>query len=157
MINQKMQIQDFNQQLINENQNLLIVDYIKLINDKFYKIDISFIDDFIDLVNKDEYCIHHEMLEKYEVLTIKNNSYKVKRLLEQNEFEESKDYVTRSYDGVPLLGQCDESDLFSNKKEYFLKPDTFKTILARSTKTKKYMNYYLLLEKCVFFYNQYEK
>ena len=43
---------------------------IKEINNIKYKIDISFINEFIELVNKDECCIHHDMLVKYGIITM---------------------------------------------------------------------------------------
>ena len=61
MMSIKMQIQNFNQKLIDENVEINIVDYVKLLNYELYHIDISFIDDFINLVNKDEFCINHDM------------------------------------------------------------------------------------------------
>ena len=57
-----MQIQNLNQKIIDENVEINIVDYVKLINYEVYHIDISFIDDFINLVDKDECCISHDML-----------------------------------------------------------------------------------------------
>ena len=60
MMSTKMQIQTFNQKLVDENVEINIIDYVKLLNNESYHIDISFIDDFINLVDKDECCIHHE-------------------------------------------------------------------------------------------------
>ena len=69
MMSTKMQIQNFNQKLIDENVEINIIDYIKLLNNESYHIDISFINEFVDLVCKDECCVHHDMLYKYGVLT----------------------------------------------------------------------------------------
>ena len=55
----EMQIQNLNQKIIDENVEINIVDYVNLLNYEVYHIDISFIDDFIGLVYKDECCIHH--------------------------------------------------------------------------------------------------
>ena len=68
MMSTKMQIQTFNQKLINENVEINIIDYVKSLNDESYHIDISFIDDFINLVDKDEFCISHDMLFEYGIL-----------------------------------------------------------------------------------------
>ena len=54
-----MQIQTFNQKLVDENVDINIIEYVILLNENFYNMDISFIDDFIILVDKDECCIHH--------------------------------------------------------------------------------------------------
>ena len=45
------------------------------------------------MVNHDDFSIHHNMLDKYGVITVKDTFY-VKRLLEQYEFEEGKNYIT---------------------------------------------------------------
>ena len=50
----KMQIQTFNQKLTDENVDINIIAYVKLLNNETYHIDISFIDDFINLVNEDQ-------------------------------------------------------------------------------------------------------
>ena len=65
----KMQIQTFNQKLVDDDFNINIIDYVKLINNESYHIDISFIDDFVELVCDDKCCIHHNMLYKYGVLS----------------------------------------------------------------------------------------
>ena len=73
------------------------------------------------------------MLEKYGMIVIKDTYY-VKRLLEQFEFEEEKDYKVVS----PKSG---------GGLDYLLKPEIFKMLLMRSRNTRKYADYYLLLEK----------
>ena len=67
MMTTKMQIQTFNPKLVDENVEINIIDYVTLLNNESYHIDISFIDDFINLVDKDECCISHDMLYKYGV------------------------------------------------------------------------------------------
>ena len=37
--------------------------------------------------------------------------------------------------------------------EYYITPDIFKILLIRSKNTKKYANYYIFLEKIVYYYN----
>ena len=79
MMSTKMQIQNFNQKIIDENVEINIVDCVKLLNHEVYHIDITFIYDFINLVDKDEFCINHDMLFKYGVLN-EHDTYNVKRL-----------------------------------------------------------------------------
>ncbi len=50
MIQQK--IRSFNENLVKESTNITIVEYVKRVNELYYNIDISYIDDFIDLVDK---------------------------------------------------------------------------------------------------------
>ena len=140
------QIQEFNQKLVEENQDIVIVDYVKVINEKHFNINISFIDDFIDMVDKDGFNISHEMLFKYEILT-KSDSAQVARLLEIQNFEDGVDYscINTVIDGSS-----------KSKNIYMLSPDAFKIICMRSIKTKIFAKYYLLLEKCVQYYNDYQ-
>ena len=78
----QQEIKVYNQKLVNEDEVITIIEYVKKLNDKFYHIDISFID-FIELVNKEGFIIHHSMLFKYEVLS-KSDSYNVLRMLESH-------------------------------------------------------------------------
>ena len=104
-------IHEFNQELAASGDCITIVDYVKNLNKKFFNIDLDFIDDFIDFVGKDEYIIHHNMLDKYEVLKISNTGH-VKRMFEQHDFEEGKEYICKpSNSGYSL--------------DYFLKPKFF--------------------------------
>ena len=44
MMSIKTQIQNFNQKIIDENVEINIIDYVKLLNYEIYHIDITFID-----------------------------------------------------------------------------------------------------------------
>ena len=83
MMSTKMQIQTFNQKLVDENVDINIIDYVKLLNNESYHIDMSFIDDFINLVDKDECCIHHDMLIKHGILSLTPGTVDVKRIIDQ--------------------------------------------------------------------------
>ena len=50
-------IEEYNECLIENKIVPNIIDYVKEINNIKNNIDISFIDDFIELVNKNKYCI----------------------------------------------------------------------------------------------------
>ena len=142
------QIQEFNKKLIDINIfDINIIDYIKAINDEFYKIDINFIDDFINLVDKDECCINHELLKKYGVSQLSAGSADIKKILDRNKAHEGLDYT------VSQLADCDD---YSHKIEYKLHPTIFKKILIRSQNTEKYTDYYLMLEKCIKYYNDFQ-
>ena len=87
----QQEIQVYNQILVTEGEVITIIEYVKKLNDKFYHIDISFFDDFIELVNKEGFIISHEMLFKYNILS-KSDSSQVLRLLDNYNFEISIDY-----------------------------------------------------------------
>jgi hypothetical protein len=143
-------IDEFNIYLISNKINPNIIDYVKDINKIKYSIDISFIDDFIELVSKDECCIHHNMLVKYGVLTSNNISTHIKRILEQNSFQENEDYQLSN------VGELRPQGGTSTKKVYYLHPRAFKKCLMRSKNEKKYADYYLLLEEAVKYYTDYQ-
>ena len=88
--------QEYINYLIENQININIIDFVKEINELEFKINISFIDEFIELVSKNECCIHHNMLEKYGILSLKNGTTNIKRLLKQNNFIENKEYQIRN-------------------------------------------------------------
>ena len=142
------EIVEFNKKLVEEDTKLKIIEYIKLINEKFYNIDISFIDEFINYVNKNDFCIGNDVLLKYNIINT-NNSNDILTLLKQYEFIEESDYITVR--NVPH----DSLSLFQ-KITYMLSPKAFKFCLIRSKNTKRFAHYYLLLEEGITHYNQYQ-
>ena len=147
-------IKIYNQQLIKEKKNPSILEYVKALNDKFYNIDISFIDDLLKIVGINECIIPHMTLEKYGVLQIIDkernieNTCKVKRLLEkQLKLPDNLYRITRVVHHLPSGKKY--------KNEYLLSPYAFKLCLMRSQNTMKYSNYFLLLENCVKYFNDF--
>jgi hypothetical protein len=142
-------INEYNTYLVENQQQINIIDYVKEINKIKYNIDISFIDEFIELVSKNDCCIHHNMLQKYDIITMKGTTNDIKRLIDQYEMEENEDYLLRNVAHQHQTGT-------KYKNEYYLHPRAFKICLMRSLKTKKYAKYYLLLEECIKYYNDYQ-
>ena len=143
-------MEKFNNQLLEEQRTINIIDYVKEVNNLYYKIDISFIDEFINLFSKDECCIYHDKLQKYGILKIYNGTTNIKRLLiDQNLFQENIDFRVNNI-VISNSGGC------THKIEYYLHPRAFKICLIRSKNTKKYANYYLLLEECIKYFNDYQ-
>ena len=143
-------IEEYNQKLVNDRINISIIDYVKAVNDMEYKIDISFIDELLELVNRDECCIHHEKLIKYNVLTTNTTSGHIKRILDQHDFIEGKDYRLSN------VGQPVPQGGYAYSNEYYLHPKTFKMCIMRAKNTKLYARYYILLEECIKHYNDYQ-
>ena len=143
-------IEEYNNYLVENQININIIEYVKEVNKIEFKIKIDFIDDFIKLVSKKECCIHHNMLEKYGVLTLNKGTSNIKRLLEQNEFKENKDFNLLNVEEVRENRGC------VIKNVYYLHPQTFKMCLMRTLKTRKYAKYYLLLEECIKYFNDYQ-
>ena len=145
-------IRIYNKELIEGKKNPSIVEYVKALNEKFYKIDISFIDDFLKLVGTNECIIPHMMLEKYGVLKIKGEKQEdtttVKRLLEKQLKLPENLYLNDK-----VVVQVPSGKKYKN--EYLLSPYAFKLCLMRSQNTRKYANYFLLLEECVKYFNDF--
>ena len=99
-------IEEYNNYLVENQVNINIIEYVKEINKLEFKIDISFIDEFIELVSKNECCIHHNMLQKYGIISLNKGTTDIKRILEQNDFIENDDFKLRNV-----------ADLVSNVRE----------------------------------------
>ena len=135
--------------LIDNQNNINIIEFVKEINKLKYNIDISFIDEFIELVDKNECCIHYNMLQKYGILSNNNISANFKDLINRHNFIEKEDYLLLNVQEQLISGT-------KYKKEYYLHPRAFKMCLMRSLKTKQYAKYYLLLEECIKYFNDYQ-
>ena len=89
------------------------------------------------------------MLKKYGILELKVGTAHVKRLFNQYELEENKDYKLSNVGEFSKGGR-------GNTNEYLLHPRAFKICLMRSKNTKLYAKYYLLLEECIKYFNDYQ-
>ena len=141
-------VEEYNDYLIKNKINVTVLDYVNDINDIIFNIDISFIDELLELVIRDECCIHHNMLVKYGILSLKSGTTDIKNLIKQYEFNDH-DCLLRKVSEKMESGT-------KYKNEYYFHPDAFKLCLMRSLKTKKYAKYYILLEKCIKYYNDYQ-
>jgi DNA repair exonuclease SbcCD ATPase subunit len=78
-----------------------------------------------------------------------NGTTHVRDLLNQYDFLENEDYLLSKVREQVASGT-------KYKNEYYLHPRAFKICLMRSIKTKKYARYYLLLEECIKYFNEYQ-
>ena len=83
----QQEIQTYNQNLVNKGEYITIIEYVKKLNDKFYNIDIPFIDDFMDFVDKEECCIEHILLQKYDIYKFTAGSNDVKKCLNKTKLK----------------------------------------------------------------------
>jgi len=143
-------IEEYNNYLIDNQIIIQIIDYVKEVNKLKFNMDIFFIDEFIDLVDKNECCIHHDMIQKYGVLKLNKGTTDIKNLISQNDFIENEDFRLRNVSESASKGGC------THKKEYYFHPRSFKKCLMRSKNTKIYADYYLLLEECIKYFNDYQ-
>ena len=89
------------------------------------------------------------MLEKYEILKLNKGTTRVKELLEQNNFLEKKEYLISN-----VREQLSSGTKYKN--EYYLHPRAFKICLMRSKNKKEYAYYYILLDECIKYFNDYQ-
>jgi phage anti-repressor protein len=82
-----------------------------------------------------------------ESINISNN---IKKTLYLYEFIENEDFLLRN------VSEQDKKHGGSNKITYYLHPNAFKILLMRSKCEKKYVRYYILLEKCIKCYHDYQ-
>jgi hypothetical protein len=140
------QAQAFNDALVEKGTTLTVRAYLKRLNNEVFKQPIEdFVDDLLDLVIRDDFCIPHEKLVKYGVLT-STKCGDVTRLLIQYDFKEGLDFsasTRQSTGGRPA-------------KAYHLRPETFEHCLMRARNTDKYTKFYSLLRKCVTLYDKYQ-
>ena len=142
-------IEEYNNYLVENESKVDIIEYITEINELEYNIDISFINEFIKLVGRKDFCIRHLMLQKYGVSNLISGSNDIKKILVQNKFIEMKDFRLRNI-SESTSGGC------THKIEYYLTPKAFKLCLIRSKNTTKYANYYLLLEDSITYFKEYQ-
>ena len=143
-------IEEYNNYLVIKKKNVNIIEYVKEINELTFKIDISFMNDFIELVYKDTFCIHHSMLKKYGVSNLTGGSSEVNVIMKQYGFIIDKDYQLRNVPELRIQGGT------SIKNNYYLHPDTFKICCQRAKNTLIYSKYFVLLEKGMTYYRDYQ-
>ena len=155
-------INEFNKSLIDEKKEINIIEYGKIINKLTNNIDISFLEEFINLIDNDDFCI---VLKKiYDQKIFKNICRKDKHGNDIG-FDSSnfyKDILKNYKKNVDFCAQeksCAQKNMKGLHKiiTYMLTSECFKLILMRNRNTKKYANYYLFLEKLVKYYSSYQK
>lgn len=132
---------EFNTYLSNNQPKLTLKQYFIKYHDRFVsKAYISFMDYFLYLnKHKYEYIVKQSKLNEYCI--IDSDSVGIKLLVDQFDLVENKDYKYKN----------------NNPNSYMLTPKAFKICLIKSKNSKKYVDYYLLLEEIIINYNEYEK
>ncbi len=95
----------------------------------------------IDLSVKHIFHLWVKQSKLIEYSIIKSDSADIKLLVEQFDLIDNKDYKYKN----------------NNLNSYVLTSNAFKVCLIKSKSSKKYVDYYLLLEEIIINYNQYEK
>lgn len=130
-----------NNYLINNNEEVYsIINYIYKINElnDHKNIDLSLMNELMNYVFYDTYCVTSEVFVKYKLLSnINNNNIdnKMNELIYQNKLIEGEDYVYKN-------------------NNYYFHSDAFKLCLMKNS---CYNKYYLLLEESIISYHLYLK
>ena len=140
MANTKISV--YNDDLIKDNISITIQEYTKNVMQNIYNKDISYIDELLNLMVKDEIHIHHSYLIKYGIIKGSNCSNRIKEFITLYEFEEDNDF---------RLSEIRESNSggCTHRKEYYFHPDAFGIILMRSKNTKEFSHYYNICQICI--------
>ena len=147
------EIIDYNKGLIKCDARCDILEYINHIN-YMYKnpIDLSFMNELLSFVEQDACCIPHSLLIKYGVFKEKNASANIKSRLEDYGFIENEDFILL----LEVQEKASTSRGAKHCNTYYLHPNAFKLMLMRSKCEKKYAKYYILLEKSINYYHDYQ-
>ena len=155
-------ISEYNNYLANNLTKYSIEEYFKQIHNLFNKnVDISFMEYFLTLItNKNEFCVEHDKLVKYGIVTERKDNANIKRCIQNKnfDFKEDIDYVILSLnvEGQDKNKKSQNGHGGHNAKLYKMKPRAFKMCLMRSKNTNAYAKYYLELEECFYYYNKYQ-
>jgi hypothetical protein len=150
------EIVDFNTRLVRISTNRYdLLEYITQINElnrsnSNYITDLDFMKELLSFIEQDACCIPHTLLVKYGILSDnKNNSFNTKRLLEQYNFIIDEDFRLLNVEESNSGGR-------THATNYLLHPIAFKLCLMRAKNTTLYSKYYLLLEKSIKYYHDYQ-
>jgi phage anti-repressor protein len=146
-------IQEFNTYLSDKLRNVKLNEYFNLIQSQFYpKLDISFMDYFLELCNREnEFIVDHIKLQEYGVLTNVETSKDIKRRLSSLFLIENEDYKVIKTEVLNRL-----RNHTTIKNEYKLTPSAFKLCLMRAKNTIKYAKFFIIYEQTVKNYQEYQ-
>jgi hypothetical protein len=155
-------VDTFNDTLVKTQRRVDIHSYYDKALIELFKIDTEiykkeFASQFLSWVDTpDEFCIPHTELSNYGVLSDKikdKDSSRIKKFFnDTHSYVEGVDYIIVEENVANGRG-CGQA----TKKTYMMTPDVFKMCLMRCNKTRKYADYYLILEKVFVYYHRYEK
>ncbi len=145
-------------------KKITLNEFIEKIKNKLYpNKDMRFMEYFMELadeVNDGKFIVPHQKLIEYGVINIETkDSGKIKQKLETLDLISDKHYLfTNISEKVNNVGT-------KPRKQYTLTPEAFKLCLLRAKKSNKdgavdpkiYAEYYMFIEKCILYYNKYEK
>ena len=139
----------FNNALVKSGKDITVRQYVRVIAERVYKMDVGFMEENIEyIIKRGEFCVPHTKLIETGVVTI-NDSMKIRRLLTvTRKFKEGVDYICKVAEEGKKKG--------SPQKTYTLTPKAYRMCLMRSRNSDKYADYYCLLEDAIHYYSEYQ-
>lgn len=152
---------DYNKYLIDNHIECDIISYVKHVNSIIADIDIQFMDELISFMERDSCCIPHTFLVRYGIFKNTKDVLKNTKIsLKFNEMINGSNLCAHNIEMIECILCKDKVDYVSvthnDIETLYLKPDTFKFMLLRSKYEKKYIKYYMLLEKAIKYYQDYQ-
>ncbi len=145
-------------------QKITLNEFIEEIKNKLYpNKNMTFMEYFMELADEDndgKFIVPHQKLIEYGIVNIEiDNSSKIKQKLETLDLISNKHYLMTN-----ISHQVNNTGT-KHFKQYTLTPEAFKLCLLRAKKSNKegavdpkvYAEYYMFIEKCILYYNKYEK
>lgn len=150
----KVMIKEFIQYNVDNLIKLDMKEFFNHIHDNYYKdIDITFMNYFLELCDhENEFYVEHDKLKEYGVMTNIDRSNDINKRLQSLNLKKDIDYSLLR--NVSQQSKSSRGIKYTNK--YMITPEAFKLALIRSKNEQKYSEYYLLLEKILKYYLDYQ-
>jgi hypothetical protein len=155
----KSDVELFNNDLAKSQHRIDIVSYYEKALVELFKIDTeTYKKDFATQLKRwvdtpDEFCIPHTDLFKYGVLSYKMRDNDIYEFFSTtHSYVECIDYII--LEKTVNNGPRGRRNI---TKTYMMTPDVFKILLIRCNNTRKYADYYLVLEKVFVYYYRYQQ
>ncbi len=145
-------------------QKITLNEFIEEIKNKLYpNRDMSFMEYFMELADEDndgKFIVQHQKLIEYGIVNIDTiNSAKIKERLD------TLCLISGQHYSVTDIRHTVNTTRNKPVYLYTLTPEAFKLCLLRAKKSNKegavdpkiYAEYYMFIEKCILYYNKYEK
>ena len=139
----------FNTALVTSGKDITVRQYVRVIAERVYKMDVGFMEENIEyIIKRGEFCVPHTKLIETGVITIDDTSKVLKLLKVTRKFKEGVDYICKVAEEGKKKGKP--------QKTYTLTPKAYRMCLMRSRNSDKYAEYYCLLEDAIHYYSEYQ-
>jgi hypothetical protein len=101
--------------------------------------------------NRNECCIPHTYLYSFKILSMKRGKYLESDIINLlKSYKEGTDFIVRH-----TAVKQDKNILINN--EYYIHPNAFRIMLMRLHKYTNYINYFVFIENCIYYYSDYRE